>query len=427
MTELAAVAAEKGIELRWRIDPRLPPCVRGPAQATGRILGSLTGHFVALCAAASIRVALDTIDRAADRVTVQLRIDIDGTAPQSQPDEGRAAWQQEALTIGVVTRLAALMGGEVSIEGGPGPPCRFVVTLPLAVEPRAPEADLDLRGQEVLIVSGDEVFAGEVIGLLDRWHADARCVGDVDTAGVDHAGLASGVRPVVIVDGRDSPLTALAFAENLRRREAGAPLILFAGESSRIERLTEVDEPGLDCLLPMPLTERLLANAFRGLPLATRRVEDQNLEPRPTSGGNAEASGARITPIAAHPKFALEIGTTFDPKAVEALRRLGGGDAFLRELIDSFRDDAELLLQRLNNALAAADAAGFAQGVAELRRCAGHLGGRRICEMLPPPADVTEAELRGAGALLLQRLPAEIDRLIAALQGCLVAKQAQRS
>ena len=112
-----------------------------------------------------------------------------------------------------VTRLAALMGGELSIEGGPGPPCRFVVTLPLAVEPRAPEADLDLRGQEVLIVSGDEVFAGEVIGLLDRWHADARCVGDVDTAGV-----ASGVRPVVIVDGRDSPLTALAFAENL---EAG--------------------------------------------------------------------------------------------------------------------------------------------------------------------------------------------------------------
>src|SRR4051812_284268 len=136
---------------------------------------------------------------------------------------------------------------------------------------------------------------------------------------------------------------------------------------------------------------------------------------------------ARITPIAAHPKFALEIGTTFDPKAVEALRGLGGGVAFLRELIDSFRDDAELLLQRLNNALAAADAAGFAQGVAELRRCAGHLGGRRICEMLPAPADVTEAELRGAGALLLQRLPAEIDRLIAALQGCLVAKQAQRS
>jgi hypothetical protein len=299
------------------------------------------------------------------------------------------------------------------------------VTLGLAVEPRAPEADLDLRGQEVLIVSGDEVFAGEVIGLLDRWHADARCVGDDDTAAVDHAGLASGVRPVVIVDGRDSPLTALAFADNLRRREAGAPFILFVGESSRIERLTEVDEPALDCLLPVPLTERLLANAFRGLPLATRRVED--LELRATPGSNAEASGARITPIAAHPKFALEMGTTFDPKAVEALRGLGGGDAFLRELIDSFRDDAELLLQRLNNALAATDAAGFAQGIAELRRCAGHLGGSRLCEMLPTPADVTAAELRRRGALLLQRLPAEIDRLIAALQGCLVAKRAQGS
>src|SRR5205085_9483056 len=87
MGELSAAAAEKGIELRWRIDPRLPPCVRGPAQAAGRILGSLTGHFVALGAAGSVRVALDTIDRAADRVTVRLRIDAEGMAPQSRPDE----------------------------------------------------------------------------------------------------------------------------------------------------------------------------------------------------------------------------------------------------------------------------------------------------------------------------------------------------
>ena len=110
-----------------------------------------------------------------------------------------------------------------------------------------------------------------------------------------------------------------------------------------------------------------------------------------------------------------------DFRAIEALRALGGGDAFPRELIETFRTDAEQLVQRLDNAVVTADTAGFAQAVAALRRCAGHLGGRRLCDMLPAPADVAEAELRQNGAVHVRRIAAEIDRLIAALQGCLPA------
>jgi hypothetical protein len=99
----------------------------------------------------------------------------------------------------------------------------------------------------------------------------------------------------------------------------------------------------------------------------------------------------------------------------------------LRELIDSFHTDAEQLLQRLNHAVTAEDAAGFAQAIVALRRCAGHLGGRRLCDMLPSFGDIRAAELRRSGALHIRAIAAEVDHLNAALQGCLQTRQAQEA
>jgi hypothetical protein len=236
--------------------------------------------------------------------------------------------------------------------------------------------------------------------------------------------LSSGARAVVIVDGRDSPLAALAFAENVGKRGPDAPLMLFVGESSRIERLIELDEAALDCLLPVPLTERLVANAFRGLPLTAARAKARDPESRAAAIAEVEPGDERVTPIAAHPKFAPEPPAILDLRTIEGLRALGGGDAFLRELIDTFRADAAQLRQRLDNAVTAGDPAGFAQGIVALRRCAGHLGGRRLCDLLPSSGDITDAQLRQSGAMHVQRIAAEIDRLIAALQGCLQTRQA---
>jgi HPt (histidine-containing phosphotransfer) domain-containing protein len=112
-------------------------------------------------------------------------------------------------------------------------------------------------------------------------------------------------------------------------------------------------------------------------------------------------------------------------RAIEALRALGG-EEFLRELIDTFRADARQLLDRLDRAVAATDTAAFARGVAALWRCAGHLGGIRLRELLPPQG-VTDAELRQRGAQHLQRVAAEIDRLTAALAELPPANEARRS
>jgi len=405
-------AAEKGIGLRWRIDPRLPLRLQGAPQALARILTSLVGHLLEITAAGGLRVSFDQIDRATDRVRLRLRIDARGApvAPEvtgaalGAEDSTAVAWEQEALTVGLVRRLVTLIGGELGIEGGPGPPCRFEVMVRLAAEPRAPEADLDLRGQQVLIVGADEAFARELVSLLRRWQAEARWLGDNGTAVAEVAALNGETRAALIVDGRDHPLAALAFADNVKRLGADAPFVLFIGENSRVDRLAELDEDALDCLLPMPLNERLLANAFRGLPLAGYESH--------APGETITDRDLRVTPIAAHPKFTGDTAPVVDMRSVESLRALGGED-FLRELIDTFRADTVLVRERLERAVADGDVAAFGRGLAALRRCAGHLGGTHFCHQLP--SGLGEAELRQHSELHLQRIASEIDRLVTAL------------
>jgi signal transduction histidine kinase len=431
---LSFAAAARGIEMRWRVDPRLPPCLRGPSQAIARILGSLADHFINLAQTNSLRIACDAVGRDADRMRLRIRFDT-GDAARSDDivGDGRdgetqraAAWEHGALTVGVVTRLVAMIGGELSMEGGPGPPNRFTITLTLGVEQQPAETDLDLKSQPVLIVSGDDAFAGEVTALLDRWHADARWIGDTETAVTEIAELDQSERSVLMVDGRDQPLVALAFADSVRRLGPADPFILFVGESSRIERLAEEDKVALDCLLPVPLTERLLVNAFRGLPLDAPKPAGIASGRPPTSRDAGNAGEHRVTPIAAHPKFVPDISAVVDIATIEALRTLGGGEAFLRELIDTFRADARQLLDRLDRAVAAADATAYTHGIAALRRCAGHLGGRRVCDLLASSLGIAGAELRQRGGSQLQQVAVEIDRLTTTLLEFLPTAEARR-
>ena len=418
--------AEEGVSLRWRVDPRLPGSLRGPASAITRILGLLVGQLLDAAPEDGLRIAFDLIERGSD--WLKLRIRINGAEPSGAADVLRgvaddqttAAWEQQGLTVAIATRLVAMSGGELSIEGGPGPPNRFVVTLNLEVEPRVTEADLSLGGQPVLIASGEEAFAGGLKGVLDRWQADTRWVGDVETAEAEIAGLDALGGAVLIVDGRDHPLAAFAFAQRIRRTGAAAPFILFVGESSRIDRLVELDDMGLDCLLPLPLTERLLANAFRALPLEAPVPGDET-----HGSAAANADDDRVTPIAAHPKFVPDPVSVLDTRAIEALRAAGGGDAFLRELIDTFGAEIGELLNRVQQAVAGRDALAFSRALAALRRCAGHLGANRVCKTVP--TSLTEAEFRERGASLVSRLSHEVGLLTAALQSLLPDSEARQS
>jgi len=415
LAPLQASAADEGIALRWRVDPHLPLRLRGRARALGRILASLAGHAIAAPAAETVRIALAAAGGDARRIRLRLLVETAGTEPG--PDA-------EPLALLLVRRLVALSGGAFAIERIPGQRTRLTVTLTLAVEDGAAEPALDLGERPMLIASEDEEFAAALAAPLAAWNGDARWVGGADSALAALARRETTGRPVMIVDGRRKLLSALSLAHQAVGLGDAAPFVLLVADPGQIESLGEVDEGEVDGFVPLPLSEQLLANALHALPLGLLgpvrpppRLADPPHEP-------ASQINERITPIASHPKFVPETAAALDMRAIDGLRELGGDPAFLGELVETFRVDARQIMERLDEAVASVDAGGFAQSLIALRRAATPLGATQLCEILASLHGLTASELRQRGAIHLQRLDAEIERLSGALSEIVAASEA---
>jgi HPt (histidine-containing phosphotransfer) domain-containing protein len=239
---------------------------------------------------------------------------------------------------------------------------------------------------------------------------------------------------VLIVDGRQRKLAALSFAHRAVTGRGAPSFVLFVADAAQIAGLVELADDELDAVLPAPLDNRLLANALHALPLwhgAPPRpvVVPASREPAPAPeppplfdpAAAPVPAAPQVTAIATHPRFAAE-APIVDPRAVAALRGLGGGDEFLGEVLDSFRTDAKEIMQRLVRAAASADSAGFARCLHTLRSCAANLGGTRLCEVLLSLREVSAGELHDQGSVLVQRLGDELARLDAALTEFLPAR-----
>jgi signal transduction histidine kinase/HPt (histidine-containing phosphotransfer) domain-containing protein len=416
--------AAQQIRLGWRVDPRLPDRLRGHAAALSRILGGLASQALATAPTGAVRVTITPETIEAQRIRLKLRIDGFGARSGSPADDG------SALSLRLIERLVKMAEGRLAVERLAGGHARIVVTLPLAIEPGVSRRALDLGHRLVLLATEDDELARDLAEPLAVWNAQPSWPEDIDTALAGLAVPGAEPRPVLIVDGRDKLLSALSLAHRAGQA-ASAPFVVLIAMPAQIEGLGQVEEDGLDSFVPAPVSELLLANALDALPLEASRPEPAAViggravraEPPPAA---AAEIGDRITPIAAHPRFAPETPPAVDPKVIEGLRALGGGPDFLGELIETFHTDAQQVLQRLGQAASVGDAAGFGRAVAALRRSAGQLGGTQLCELLASLQGLTSSELRQRGAGHLQRVTAEIERFTAALLEFLPSSETRR-
>lgn len=443
LTPLQALAADRGVLLRWRADPCLPNRLRGQAETLTRILRSVAELAIATADGRVARLAVDAGPREADRVRLDLRIESGGRA--DDPDT-----QGEPLAMTLVRRLAALAGGTCVIERRGNRPSEIIIALGFAIEPELAPPMLDLDRRPVLIVSDDENLAQALAEPLDQWNADRRWPADADQAIAELALADDGKRAILIVDGRYRLMTALGVTHQAAKMGVNAPFVLLIAHPEQIAGLVAVDDGELDGVIPAPPTTELLAHALDALPLAPERARRPGATDaaasappappplRPASkerpadalggapdGRGAVASAARITPIAVHPKFVPEAAAV-DARALEGLQALGGDETFLREVIEAFRLDTEQIMERVTTAVAAGDGHGFSQGLVALRRAAGQLGGVHLCALTASLQHRSAAELRERGSVYLQRLDVEIRRLTQALTAFAAAEEESR-
>jgi HPt (histidine-containing phosphotransfer) domain-containing protein len=264
---------------------------------------------------------------------------------------------------------------------------------------------------------------------LNGWRADTRWIGGIEAALAYLDRMPPGDRPVLVVDGRGDPLPALSFVHRAAAGTVVAPFILFIAMPNHAERIADLADGAFDNVLAAPVSEAILGNALHALPfddfglvnpaagVAGPAVAESG--PRPMSGAS------RVTPITAHPRFVADPAEAVDVVAISNLRELGD-DEFLAELLEAFRDETRPIMDRISGCAAEADLAGFRSAVAALRRCAGNLGGARLCDAASALGQATEQQLREHGGEYLHRLAAELVRLDAALVDLLGAPEARR-
>ena len=387
--------ATEGIALRWRIDPYLPYRVHGWRQPFERALCNLLDNAIATSEGGAVRLGLAALGGDAERVRLAVTIDcaadpvaaaaVIAADPLVTDDAGAGG---NEFGVALARRIVELMGGRIRVDAVAPGQTRYTAELDLAIDRRAADMELDLTHHPLLTVTGDREFAGDVIEALDACNADVRWIGEAEAALEYIAWVDPAIRAVLLVDGRSKPLSAVGFVDRVRVLGGVAPLILFIAEPSQISGLSELETGEFDALLPAPLSPQLLVNALHALPLRADRGDLPDFAAPPAGRSRLAAAddagelfGHRVTPIAAHPKFAVDVVPAIDPRIVETLRELGGEDNFLREVIETFRVDAEQVMRRLGRAAAVADTVSFAQGLRALRQAAGHVGGTQLCRL----------------------------------------------
>lgn len=422
-----AMAESKGIVLRARIDPYLPYLLRGWRQSFDRVLGNLLSHAIETATTGAVQLRLSVVEKEPEQVRLALIIESVGdaalviAATRTDPfAAGPGPVGQDAIGLALVRRAVELMGGKLTADTAVPGQARLIAELAFAIDKGAAEPPLQSAGCPVLIVTGDSVFAGNVSEHLSAWDAPVSWIGESDAALNYIAWLDPALRAVLIVDGRAKPLPAMSFIERVAALEGTPPFALFVAEPAQLAALSELEEGEVAAFLPAPLDPHLLANALHALPLHADPAAQKNGVLGLVSGSDAANDAApfaeRVTPIAVHPRFAAEATPVVDQRRIEALRELGGQEGFLGDLIETFRADAQQITRRLQRAAAVADIAAFAQGLRALGQAAGHIGALPLAQLTASLRSLSAAELRDQGSLHLQRLEAEIERLIAALR-----------
>ncbi|HEX5317671.1 MAG TPA: response regulator [Stellaceae bacterium] len=268
------------------------------------------------------------------------------------------------------------------------------LSVPLPVAPRPPAAPAPRLPPQILVAATNAMNRK----IIEQIMIGAKCTAHL-VAGAEQAGKMLTARPIdlVLLDLAAATFEEAAAVERLRAAHPDLPIVVLSGDPDP-EAPIVLAAAGASMVLGKPLEPRRLTAAI-----------EQAL-PRPPLPPAAEP--AQVTEISSHPRFARPpVPAAIDRRAVEALWSLGGGTAFFQDVIEAFRADSRQILKELGGAAAVCDLGGFSSAIQALRNCTASVGGTHLREALLAMQQIGAAELRDKGAIYVQQLAGEIERL----------------
>jgi signal transduction histidine kinase/CheY-like chemotaxis protein len=278
VSTLRLMAAEKGLKLRLRRDPRLPPALSIDALRVREILINLVGNAIKFTDRGE--VVLD-VRRDADSLEIRVRdtgvgISSGDLAQVFEPFRRVAGSRAEGTGLGltITRRLVELMGGTVAVSSTPGEGTEFLVRIP-ATEVALPEP-VDIRPRPVLA----SLLAGRVLAAEDVEHLRSLIELYLRKLGLECVSVANGFEAVeaalagdfdvLLLDLEMPVMDGFEATRVLRERGYEGPIIALTAHSggSEVER---AKHEGCDEVLNKPVTIERLREALE--PLLARRYE----------------------------------------------------------------------------------------------------------------------------------------------------------
>jgi two-component system sensor histidine kinase RpfC len=345
-------AQAKKLVMSLQVDPRLPPAYRGMPLQIRQIVMNLTANAIKFTPRGRIEIAATQLARDGNQVRMRLAVRDEGIgiAPDVQEKIFDVFTQADGtvtrryggtgLGLAIVKQLAQLMGGSVALTSEIGKGSTFVIELPLECDPTGSSRPPDLAGRLAMIVTRDSDLAHYLQSRLTTWRAEVQWSSDGEIAlsrvvAAESGG--TGLRPVLLLDGRGDPLAGMSQLHRSVQLGEGAPITIFIAPEGGASSVATFGGASLAAVLEAPLSDGALASALLAAlasdrmtpldwapsevaPAATAPVAD--IAAAPTANEAASAAASSALPSAAAPMSPPRPPSTSAAPLLRTARRL---------------------------------------------------------------------------------------------------------
>jgi ABC-type amino acid transport substrate-binding protein/DNA-binding response OmpR family regulator/HPt (histidine-containing phosphotransfer) domain-containing protein len=272
-------AEEKGLELLFNRDLRIPDTLLGDPLRLSQVLTNLVGNAVKFTSRGEVKVSARLEKELFNRV--QLRFAVEDTGIGIEPEQVPRlfdAFNQldgsttrryggSGLGLSICKRLVQLMGGDLEVHSTPGKGSRFRFSLSFQVHGQASKRswvpEPDLRGVHALVVD-DNPSARQILGdMLKSFTFDVAAVPNAETAlSLIRSSDQEQQRPfqLVLMDWRLPELNGIEAAQRIKQDKdlSRIPAIVLVTAYGREEVLRQAEAAGLDGILIKPVSPSVL-------------------------------------------------------------------------------------------------------------------------------------------------------------------------
>jgi two-component system sensor histidine kinase/response regulator len=294
LRSLAPRAHAKGLELACQVTDDVVPALRGDPSRLRQILVNLIGNAVKFTEAGEVVVHAESSAIDVERVLMTFTVSDTGIGiprekhatifdPFTQADASTTRrFGGTGLGLTISARLAALMGGRISVESETGRGTQFRLELPFEIGIEAPVPEgrpelKDLRGLDVLVVDDNATNRRILEGILVGWGMRPTVVdgGIAAIEALDVALAAGKPFPLALIDFQMPDIDGFGLAERVKQRpELATTMIMMLSSVGHRGDTAGFRQLGVASYLTKPVRQSILLDAILGVLKGSSTADD---------------------------------------------------------------------------------------------------------------------------------------------------------